>query len=823
MAQQSPPESPDIDAAAEIKSDTQLELLVTLVSSMGGVKDTLNELRSDVQAIRSDIDSFKTKICKIEADLETTTTTLKVLSQRTDIIQAAQRQDRDSKVEHFLLYPVVLKVIHNGHTMEYKTSDDADRFTRDLLLTPDENIRGLVSLLYGKLITVKERPLGVVTVWNKELETSGDLKRVLSFPPYPGDYLHPVVYACTAVMLLCLLISIMTYIVHHSVIRISRNGWHTLLNFLFHTGLTFGVFAGGINQINYPFVCQIVGIVLHYASLSTMLWLTFTARNICNDVSKSPPQAQDRNGPGQARTKPTILRFYFVSDGIPLIIVGVTAAFSMDTYGSRDEALYCWMAWEPSLGGFYAPMALLVLVMSIYFLCTYIQLKRHPDRKYELRIMSEEQQQLASNESNHHCHSETGGDSAGDCPSFATGISVLANEHSFKAQLRAVAFTLFLFLATWALGALAISQGHFLDMIFSCLYGAFSVTLGLFLLIQHCAKRDDVWHRWWACCPSKSKTEEVNGDGQIQRQGLHLPQAHCHLDSPCSGKQPLLSPHLVHAPTTHYKMPPPPPPLSPTPNHTAPCCVAVMNPVPLAPPFSLAEAVPSPRPQSLPDELPRPTLPLQSCLKDRTKSRSFNRPRPCLQDYHSHMTSASMDGSVHSSHLDSPHSVHHLDSSPLVCSNPHPDLQLVCPSPHLDKQLASCHSLHRQNSCHSVHLCLPSHGGHTCHWHMYGTPKADPSATISCCEKSDPFTRQCQQDSDTYSCSSKTGDKDKDNILCLEVEQTVFPRNTLPRQHATLSRRGTISRNRSLQEDYLFGSDATGNIRTGPWKNETTV
>lgn len=43
-----------------------------------------------------------------------------------------------------------------------------------------------------------------------------------------------------------------------SVVRISRNGWHTLLNFLFHTGLTFGVFAGGINQINLPFVCQIV-------------------------------------------------------------------------------------------------------------------------------------------------------------------------------------------------------------------------------------------------------------------------------------------------------------------------------------------------------------------------------------------------------------------------------------------------------------------------------------------------------------------------------------------------------------------------------------
>lgn len=500
--------------------------------------------------------------------------------------------------------------------------------------------------------------------------------------------------------------------------------------------------------------------------------------------------------------------------------------------------LSCWMAWEPSLGGFYAPMGLLVLVMSVYFLCTYIQLKRHPQRKYELRILNEEQQQLSSSESNNHCHPDPCGASgpAGDCPPFATGVSVLANEHSFKSQLRATAFTLFLFLATWALGGLAVSLGHFLDMIFSCLYGAFCVTLGLFLLIQHCAKRDDVWHRWWACCPSKSKMEDSNGAGQSQRQGLHQP--HCHLNSPCSGKQPLLSPHLVQS--SYHKMTPPP--QSPSTEHAGPCCVAVLSPVSSAPISPLAEPMPSPRPQSLPDELPRPILPLQSCLSDRTKSRSFNRPRPCLQDYRSHMASTSMDGSVHSSHLDSPHVTHHLEGSPLVSNSPHPDIQLPCLSPHLDKQLASCHSLQRQTSCHSVQdsmaschshahnmhdsisschsLLLPSHGIHTCQWHMYSS--ADHSSTTSCCEKPDPFALQYQQDSDAYSCVSKTTDKDKDN-LCEEAEQKGFPRNTLPRRHAAVNLRGTISRNRSLQEDSLYGSDAARNIRTGPWRNETTV
>uniref|UniRef100_A0A3P9N358 Adhesion G protein-coupled receptor A1a n=1 Tax=Poecilia reticulata TaxID=8081 RepID=A0A3P9N358_POERE len=577
---------------------------------------------------------------------------------------------------------------------------------------------------------------------------------LLSFPPYPRDYLHPVVYACTAVMLLCLFVSIVTYIVHHSVIRVSRKGWHTLLNFLFHTGLTFGVFAGGINQIHFPLVCQIVGIVLHYASLSTMMWLAFTARNICKDVCKEPLQAQDRSGPVQKRSKPTILRFYLVSDGVPLIVVVITAVFGMDNYGSRDGALYCWMAWEPSLGGFYAPVGLLVIVMSLYLLITYIQLKRHPERKYELRLLREDQQMLSSSESNHHCQSGSGGASlsAGDCLPFSTGASVLANEHSFKSQLRATIFTLFLFLATWTLGALAVSQGHFLDMIFSCLYGAFCVTLGLFLLIQHCAKRDDVWNRWWVCCPSKSKMENVNTDRQSQTQQLHRP--HCHLSSPCLGKQPLLSSHLLQGSSDKMT----PPPQSPTPSNTGPCCVAVMSPASPIP--SLIEPKFSPRPHSLPDELPRPTLPLQRCLTERAKSRSFNRPRPCLQDYRSHMASLSMDGSVHSSQRDSSQPAQHLEGTPLV--------------------------------------------SHTC------------------CEKLDSLTVQCEQDPKTYSCTLKSEDEDTE-IHSLDIEQRGFPRNTLPRQHSKVSRRGVIGRNRSLQEDGLFGLDATGNIRTGPWKNETTV
>ncbi|CAG00851.1 unnamed protein product, partial [Tetraodon nigroviridis] len=271
------------------------------------------------------------------------------------------------------------------------------------------------------------------------------------------------------------------------------------------------------------------GGILHYASLSAMFSLAFMARNISKDVCNDPLKTPDKSEVTQST--PTIFRFYLVSDGIPLIIVGITALFGLENYGSKDDALYCWIAWEPSLGGFYAPVCLLVLVISAYLLCTYIQLKRHPDRKYELHFPSKKH--LSSGKSNPSCDpAGTPGLAVDSTPAmdstpFASGVSILGNEHSFKSQLRATAFTLFLFLVTWALGAMAVSMGHFLDMIFSCLYGAFCVTLGLFLLIQHCAKRDDVWHRWWACCSSKSKlniTEDGNEDGQSHIQELHQPQ-----------------------------------------------------------------------------------------------------------------------------------------------------------------------------------------------------------------------------------------------------------------------------------------------------------
>ncbi|XP_075072283.1 adhesion G protein-coupled receptor A1 isoform X1 [Mixophyes fleayi] len=569
-----------------------------------------------------------------------------------------------------------------------------------------------------------------------------DLKTVLSLPQYPGEFLHPVVYACTAVMLLCLFASIVTYIVHHSTIRISRKGWHMLLNFCFHTSLTFAVFAGGINRTSYPIICQTVGIVLHYSSLCTVLWIGVTARNIYKQVTKNPAPIQ--NGDQPPFPKQPMLRLYLISGGVPFIICGITAAISIKNYGQNEEnAPYCWMAWEPSLGAFYGPVAFIVLVTCIYFLCTYVQLKRHPERKYELKERTEEQQRLAGAEMGHSHISEAGPVAQASCSLISS--SLLENEHSFKAQLRAAAFTLFLFTATWTFGALAVSQGHFLDMIFSCLYGAFCVTLGLFTLIHHCAKRDDVWHCWWSCCPSKRNAYAVSARQKVNINGDAQGHATCIQDSPCPNKSPMYNhPSIGHCKLTN---------LQAVQNHVnclspvTPCCAKIHCE------------------QLMEDEAHihvhnegafRPNMHVHRCLKSRTKPRYFSRHRSAAEREYAYHIPSSIDGSIHSSHTDSPHSTH------------------------------EGHTGHRRGCC----------------------AASDPYPTISQPESSDASTA-------IFSCG-KMPDSDTVPHTHFEMQprRQSFPFNTT-------NPNGVLKG--SMHEAMVYSSDNTGNIKTGPWRNETTV
>ncbi|XP_058156355.1 adhesion G protein-coupled receptor A3 isoform X1 [Dasypus novemcinctus] len=308
--------------------------------------------------------------------------------------------------------------------------------------------------------------------------------------------LHPVIYTTAVILLLCLLAVIVSYIYHHSLIRISLKSWHMLVNLCFHIFLTCVVFVGGITQTRNASVCQAVGIILHYSTLATVLWVGVTARNIYKQVTKKAKSCQDPDEPPPP-PRP-MLRFYLIGGGIPIIVCGITAAANIKNYGSRPHAPYCWMAWEPSLGAFYGPASFITFVNCMYFLSIFIQLKRHPERKYELKEPTEEQQRLAVNENGEINHQDS-------MSLSLISTSALENEHTFHSQLLGASLTLLLYVALWMFGALAVSLYYPLDLVFSFFFGATCLSFSAFLMVHHCINREDVRLAWiMTCCPGRS-------------------------------------------------------------------------------------------------------------------------------------------------------------------------------------------------------------------------------------------------------------------------------------------------------------------------------
>ncbi|XP_022612216.1 adhesion G protein-coupled receptor A2 isoform X2 [Seriola dumerili] len=352
------------------------------------------------------------------------------------------------------------------------------------------------------------------------------LQEVPDFPnstPISVRVLHPVVYACTAVLLFCLFTIIITHILHHSSIHISRKSWHTLLNTCFHIAMTTAIYAGGISLTSYPVVCQAVGIALHYSSLSTLLWIGVSARVIYKEAVWRLPRQLEGESPAPPTQRP-MLRFYLIAGGVPLIICGITAAVNVNNYG--DNSPYCWLVWRPSLGSFFVPAGLAVMVTWIYFLCTVFRLRHRVAKECTGTTLSstvpESQPALAGSTSLLSTDSAVGP---------INPVVAPEDQYSLKTQYLVLVATHFLFVVLWCCGAMAMWLTGHTSLLFSCLYGMSATVLGVFLVVHHCFRRLDVQASWLACCPGYRRSQPMStythtcttGSGvQTSEQGSQL-------------------------------------------------------------------------------------------------------------------------------------------------------------------------------------------------------------------------------------------------------------------------------------------------------------
>uniref|UniRef100_A0A3Q2ZU87 Adhesion G protein-coupled receptor A3 n=1 Tax=Kryptolebias marmoratus TaxID=37003 RepID=A0A3Q2ZU87_KRYMA len=344
-----------------------------------------------------------------------------------------------------------------------------------------------------------------------------DLSSVDHFSPSIQP-LHPVIYATSVILLLCLLTILISYIYHHRSVRVSCKFWHMLVNLCFHVSLTCGVFVGGINQTRNASVCQAVGILMHYSTLATALWVGVTARNIYKQVTRKAKCYVELDEPPPP-PRP-MLRFYLIGGGIPIIVCGITAAANIKNYGSQTNAPYCWMGWEPSIGAFYGPAVFIIFVDCMYFLSILLQLRRHPERRYELKEPTEEHQHLASVSSELQPHEEAS--SIVSAP-HSVPLSALENEHTFAAQLMGAGGALGLYAALWVFGAMAISQEHPFNLAFTCLYGVTALALGAFMVAHHCINRQDMRCFWSQACCSGRQAYSAQEDALLPLPGAAVP------------------------------------------------------------------------------------------------------------------------------------------------------------------------------------------------------------------------------------------------------------------------------------------------------------
>lgn len=352
---------------------------------------------------------------------------------------------------------------------------------------------------------------------------------------YSGRYIgaksrlcHPAVYTGSFILIVCLIVSIVTYLISYSFIQMSRRAKHSVVNTWISISLLCFMFSCGIYQTEDMKICQGVGLILHYLSLSTLLWMSVTANNMYKRLSKSDHldnAPEDDLPPGVPIQKP-ILGLYLVGWGIGLIVCGISGAVNLREYAGQH---FCFLGSGPALSAIFVPAGILLAVLSLFYFLTLCAI-RNNDMNGQLSegTQGTENVDLELLE----VPVANGCVDRRSIQSMVTTDSddVEDPEHSPIIQLKAHVIVLVLYCFLWITASLSVLDAFrdyfsYQEDIFSILYCLFAFCLGAFILYFYCVARSDVRSQWtvlrkliqgngFQCCRSRSVSDS-HGNVQI--------------------------------------------------------------------------------------------------------------------------------------------------------------------------------------------------------------------------------------------------------------------------------------------------------------------
>ncbi|XP_022082816.1 adhesion G-protein coupled receptor G4-like [Acanthaster planci] len=232
------------------------------------------------------------------------------------------------------------------------------------------------------------------------------------------------------------------------------------IHFCFSLLMLYIVFLAGVDNAKGG-ACVFVSALLHYLTLSTMMWMAVEARNVYVHTVRVFPEDTPRY----------MIKACLIAWGFPLLVLTVTLATAVHHY---DNELYCFL--KPDLVLYIALLAPIALILAHNFI-TFILVMRS---LLKVREVSRSQQ-ISKRLQN------------------AVGISVLVG-------------------LTWAFGFLAINKATFVFQLIFCLANSLQ---GVVVCIMFCIRRDEVrttvapYIRRLCCCNAPVRP------GREQR--YHLP------------------------------------------------------------------------------------------------------------------------------------------------------------------------------------------------------------------------------------------------------------------------------------------------------------
>ncbi|CAH0399672.1 unnamed protein product [Chilo suppressalis] len=316
---------------------------------------------------------------------------------------------------------------------------------------------------------------------------------------------HPAVYVGSLILIGCVSCATLTYIMCYPAIQMAKKSKHALINTWIAIGLLCFLYTLGIYQTEDVKLCQILGLLIHYLSLSCLLWMCVSASNMYKWVTKThnPVRTPDDEIPPDVPVQKPILGLYLVGWGIALIICGISGAVNLKDYAGYSQ---CFLSTAPALSALFVPGGILLMFLLVLFLlirCTIrnmnVQLSEGTQATENVDLEMWEPNQTADGNERRSLKS-------------TVDSEIEDVEHTPIIQLRAQVIVLCLYMSVWSCGAIAVYRPlpeylPYQEDICSIIYAVCATVLGTFILFFYGIARSDVRAQWsmMHCYLQKSK------------------------------------------------------------------------------------------------------------------------------------------------------------------------------------------------------------------------------------------------------------------------------------------------------------------------------